>query len=176
MTEPRPTRDDAWLLAQLRPNQVEIATRNLERQGFEVFCPRKPETRRARNTFRTELRPLFPGYLFVRPQPGGQPWHAIGGTRGVSRLVALNGGPARVPHALVAELRNRWDHPGRTAPPLDNGPPLDKGDRVRVTLGPFTDFIATVEGLAPDRRVWVLIEMLGSPTRAALPRLALLPA
>ena len=34
--------------------------------------------------------------------------------------------------------------------------------------GPFTGFVATIETIAPDRRVWVLIEIMGGQTRVAV--------
>jgi transcriptional antiterminator RfaH len=39
---------------------------------------------------------------------------------------------------------------------------------VRITTGPFADFVAEVEKIAPDRRVWVLMELMGSETRVAV--------
>jgi transcriptional antiterminator RfaH len=45
---------------------------------------------------------------------------------------------------------------------------LKLGDQVRMTSGPFADFVATIETIAPDRRVWVLMEIMGGQTRVAV--------
>ena len=37
-----------------------------------------------------------------------------------------------------------------------------------MTKGPFAEFIATIESIAPDRRVWVLMEIMGGQTRVAV--------
>jgi len=37
-----------------------------------------------------------------------------------------------------------------------------------LTRGPFTDFVATIETIDPDRRIWVLLDILGAATRVAL--------
>ncbi len=37
-----------------------------------------------------------------------------------------------------------------------------------LTKGPFTDFVARIESIAPDRRVYVLMELMGAPTRVAV--------
>ena len=37
-----------------------------------------------------------------------------------------------------------------------------------LTTGPFADFVAEVENIAPDRRVWVLMEIMGGKTRVAV--------
>lgn len=155
-----------WYLAQLRPNSLRIAERNLLRQGFRVFCPLRVETRKAHTRFRTTESPLFPGYLFVRFDPEVSGWRAVNSTYGVSRLVAFGGRPAPVPAPLVAALRLRCDASGRIQPTED----LGSGDPVRIVAGPFADFVATVEELAPDRRVWVLLEIMGRPTRVVLSR------
>jgi transcriptional antiterminator RfaH len=36
------------------------------------------------------------------------------------------------------------------------------GDTVRISNGPFSQFIATLERVEPERRVWVLLDLLGS--------------
>ncbi len=33
---------------------------------------------------------------------------------------------------------------------------------------PFTDFVATIERVAPDSRVYVLMELMGAKTRVAV--------
>jgi transcriptional antiterminator RfaH len=37
-----------------------------------------------------------------------------------------------------------------------------------LTKGPFADFVATIESITPDRRVWVLMEIMGGATRVAV--------
>jgi transcriptional antiterminator RfaH len=39
---------------------------------------------------------------------------------------------------------------------------------VRITSGPFVDFVATIDNITPDRRVWVLMEIMGGQTRVAV--------
>jgi transcriptional antiterminator RfaH len=152
----------AWYLAQVRPNQCHIAEKNLARQGFPVFCPTQEETRRRGGRFVSEIRPLFPGYLFVSFNPASSAWRTINSTYGVSRVVTFGErGPAPVPRDLVAALMARCDEAGHLWPSQE----LKSGDKARVLSGPFAQFVATVESLAPQRRVWVLLDILGSQTR-----------
>jgi len=58
----------------------------------------------------------------------------------------------------------RCDASGKLLPPRL----LKPGDQVTLTTGPFTDFVATIETIAPDRRVWVLLEFMGGETRVAV--------
>jgi transcriptional antiterminator RfaH len=155
----------AWYLAQVRPNSFEIAEHNLVRQGFRVFCPKQEVTRRRAGRFVRVMQPFFPGYLFVPFDPASAEWRVINSTYGVSRLVHFGDHvPARVPQDLVTALMKRCDEKGCFLPPQL----LKAGDRVQVLSGPFAQFVATVESLTPQCRVWVLLDLLGSQTRASI--------
>lgn len=155
----------SWYLVQIRPNAFHIAERNLARQGFAVFCPRQEETRRRAGRFVTVQAPLFPGYLFVSFDETSAPWRVINSTYGVSRLVSFGDRrPALAPHELVAGLMARCDAQG-VLKPLQT---LATGDAVQVISGPFSQFAATVEQFEPNKRVWILLELLGSATRMAV--------
>lgn len=156
---------ETWRLAQLRPNCLAIAERNLTRQGFRIFCPTEEITRRRGGRFVTVTAPLFPGYLFVCEDEGAAPLRAINSTYGVSRLVTFSEQfPAEVPKAIIAGLMSRCDESGMLKPVES----LTPGEDVRIVSGPFADFVGTVENLGPQERVWVLLELLGGPTRVAL--------
>lgn len=150
-----------WYVALVRPNSVEIALRNLLRQGFEVFYPREFETRRKGTKFVDVVRPVFPGYLFVSLAVDGSDVRKVNSTYGVARLVSFGGAPARVPNDLVATLRQRCDRDGFLLPP-DR---FASGDQVVLSSGPFANFVAEVQSIAPDKRVWVLLEVMGSQAR-----------
>ena len=45
---------------------------------------------------------------------------------------------------------------------------LKPGGQVALTKGPFANFVAEVEKIAPDRRVWVLMEIMGGQKRVAV--------
>lgn len=91
-------------------------------------------------------------------------WSAVNSTYGVTRLVSIGNTPAPVPTALVDQIILRCDRKGKLLPPRL----LKPGDQVTVTKGPFTDFVATIERIDPDRRVYVLMEMMGQQTRIAM--------
>lgn len=155
--------EQAWFLAQFKPNCQHIAERNLQRQHFPVFLPQQRVTRRQRGRFVEALQPLFPGYLFVSFDPASGGWRKINATYGITRLVAFGNDPAPVPPALLAALMARCDGEGALQPPCAFTP----GDEVRVTKGPFADFVARIEELDSQERVWLLLDILGRPTRVS---------
>ncbi len=154
-----------WYLVQLRPNGRLMAGRNLVRQGFSVFCPTCPVTRKRGPKFVKSWQPLFSGYLFLGFDPNTAPWRAINSTYGVSRLVSFGGeAPKAVPNALIDGLRRRCDDAGHMLPPER----LEPGDKVRILSGAFADFVTTIDAVGGNQRVWVLLDLLGSKTRVSL--------
>lgn len=153
-----------WFLAQLKPNCANIADKNLKRQGFQTFLPMEEETRQRNGKFVTALRPLFPGYIFVAFDIAHGFWRTVNSSYGITRLVSFGKEPTAVPLDIVSQLMLRCDAQGKLLPPKL----LQAGDQVTVTKGPFANFVAEVEKIGPDRRVWVLLEMMGSQTRVAV--------
>ena len=151
-------------MAQLKPNCANVADKNLKRQGFRTFFPLVETTRKVQGRFVTSKRPVFPGYLFVSLDPERGLWRAINSTAGVTRLVEFGEGPASVPHDLVEQLMERCDAAGKLLSPQI----LKAGDRVEITSGPFASLVAEIEKIAPDRRIWVLMNVMGSKTRVSL--------
>ncbi len=157
-------RNTSWFLAQMKPNCANIAEKNLKRQGFNTFLPLEEETRQRNGKFITAMRPLFPGYIFVAFDVARGLWRTVNSTYGITRLVSFGKEPTPVPRDLVSHLMLRCDAKGKVMPPQS----LEPGDQVTLTKGPFANFIAEVEQIAPDRRVWVLMEIMGGQTRVAV--------
>jgi transcriptional antiterminator RfaH len=157
-----------WHLAQLRPNGSSLATRNLLRQGYEVFNPKHMVSKRRALRFVPREEQLFPGYLFVGLGQAKRQWGPINGTLGVARLVGFGGSAAVVPVSLIAELRRRCDAAGMMLPVPDLAP----GDTIRIVAGPFAEFVSKVEKIDADQRVWVLLDILGRASRVQLDRAA----
>lgn len=156
--------DQNWFLAQIKPNGDRLAEENLLRQGFRVFSPKVARTTRRSGRFRKELRALFPGYIFVGVCARIAQWRPISSTLGVQRLVSFgSGGPSRVSNELVALLKERCDETGTV-----QGAPLKKGDLVRIRSGPFSEFVASIEGVPSERRIWVLLDIMGRGRRMAM--------
>ena len=156
--------EKTWFLAQFKANTHKIAERNLRRQNFDTFLPLKEETIRRAGRFATLMRPLFAGYLFVAFDASKGGWRAINNTYGITRLVGFGDTPQPVPAELISGLMQRCDEDGRLSPTRV----LQPGDAVAISGGPFAEFAATVEKVAPDRRVWVLLDLMGRTTRVAL--------
>lgn len=156
--------EKCWYLAQLRPQSHQVALRNLDRQGFETFLPRIELTRRHGTGFSTRAQPLFPGYIFIEFDVLRDDWHKINSTSGVSRIVSFGGRPALVPKEIITSLLARADQNGL----ISSASTTEVGSEVKLLTGPFADFVAKVDVIEPDRRVWMLIEILGRTTKVCV--------
>src|SRR5262245_32172131 len=150
-----------WAAAQLQPQRDTLAL-FLRQAGFETYAPRLRERRtvQGRKVVRTPL--LCPAYafVFIRMQ-----WHAARYCPGVARLVMDGVQPARVPDAVIDEIRSR-ECGGLIELPK---PPLARpGDAVRILRGPFEGRLAIYAGMKPRQRVEVLLSLLGSSQRMTL--------
>ena len=141
-----------------------MAARNLARQGCDVFLPLMEQTRRTAQQFRTELRPLFPGYLFVGLQTQAPSWRTLNSTLGVARGVSLDGTYRPVPETLITQLQSQCDEAGV----FRAQDVFRSGDVVQIQTGPFASFLAEVENMAPDQRIWVLIDLMGQKSRVTV--------
>ena len=151
----------SWFLVQYKSNSHRVALRNLHRQGFETFLPTQDVTQPKSTKFVQQLKPLFPGYMFVAFKRESASWRQINSTIGVSRLVSLDGQPRELPLGLVSGLVLRCDASGKILPPAQ----ISAGDEVQVVSGPFANFIATVENIDAEHRIWVLIDFMGQGAR-----------
>lgn len=153
--------DTRWFLAQVKPNCGGIAQRNLKRQGYQTFFPLEDITQHKRGQFVTAKQPLFPGYIFVGFDPACGLWREVNSTFGITCLVSFCSAPAPVPHDIVSHLMARCGGNGTLLPPKQFQP----GESVWLTQGAFANFMAEVESIDPDKRIWVFMDIMGRQTR-----------
>ena len=102
-------RIERWYTAQVKTNYYKIAEHNLNRQGFNVFYPKHKITRRIGAKFREELRPLFPGYIFVEESEISASITKVNSTRGLIRVVNSDSKPCQTPTSFIEDLKARCD-------------------------------------------------------------------
>lgn len=151
-----------WYVAQLKPNGHAKAVANLNQQGFETFMPMRRKTVRHARQVREVLRPIFPGYLFIRFGAERSDWRKINSTFGVTRLISFEKAlPAAVPDQLMQGLQARCDA-AHVLQPLDD---LKVGERVKMLSGAFGEFIGEIETFVANDCVRLLLDFMGQVTR-----------
>ncbi len=161
-----------WYAVQCQPHRERAAALHLANQGYAVFLPWRQKTRRHARRVETVLRPFFPGYLFVRFDPACARWRPVNGTFGVVRIVMQGDRPAPAPRGLIETLMDCCSENGVLAWQPDLAP----GERVRVSDGPFADFVGELEELDDTGRVCVLLDIMGGRIPTWLDRASVIPA
>ena len=160
-------KSDNWYVAQLKPNGFERAISNLNRQNFETFMPMRRKTVTHALQLKEVLRPIFPGYIFVRFGSQHSDWRKINSTFGVGRLVSFRAQqPAAVPEGLMLALMERCDEKA-VLRPLDD---LKAGEAVKMMTGSFAEFVGEIEAFVAADRLRILFDFMGQKTRLDVPR------
>ena len=136
-----------WAAAQLENNRVSLALHCLKLSGYRVYAPRLRTYRVSHGGRRVEERPLlFPSYAFVLVVTG---WWQARWAPGVIRLImAGDATPAAVPDSVIDGLRAS-EHDGLIE--LPKPPRFRRGDKVRITDGPFREHLALYDGQTAHR-------------------------
>lgn len=155
-----------WACAQLHAQREQLALHCLQIAGFATYLPRIIERRVIRGRMTDAVRPLFPAYTFIWIVDH---WWSAMRTPGVIRLI-MNGStsPARVPDGIIDELRRREQADGLIRLPEPRG--LQRGDKVLIRDGPFTNLVAVYAGMSGHQRVAVLLALFGGEKRVTLPK------
>jgi transcriptional antiterminator RfaH len=160
-------KSDNWYVAQLKPNGFERAISNLNRQNFETFMPMRRKTVSHARQLKEVLRPIFPGYIFVRFGSQHSDWRKINSTFGVGRLVSFRAQqPVAVPEGLMLALMERCDEKA-VLRPLDD---LKAGEAVKMMTGSFAEFVGEIEAFVAADRLRILFDFMGQKTRLDVPR------
>lgn len=150
-----------WYAVNTLPAAELRACANLARQGWQHFCPRVARTIRSGRRVKTELRPLFPGYVFVALDPLRDAWRSVDGTFGVRHIIRSGDRPSPLPEGVVEALQAMSAGLGR----VDFSCRLAVGQRVRFLAGPFADMIGALEQMDGSGRVQVLLTLFGRETQ-----------
>lgn len=159
---------ERWFAVCCKPRQELIAQENLQRQGFHVYLPRIRLKRRRQGKWVDVIEVLFPRYIFIRVDPVKNSIAPVRSTRGVVGLVRFGGQPAVVADEVMDALFRRED--SDTNLHQDNHPLFGFGEAVRLTEGPLAGMEGVFVQDDGEKRVIVLLEMLGKANKVRVNR------
>ncbi|MEE8338424.1 MAG: transcription termination/antitermination protein NusG [Dehalococcoidia bacterium] len=141
-----------------------IRTMDMGDRIFEVVIPIEEEIEIHQGQRRTVQKKMFPGYVFVQMVMNDDSWYVVRNTPGVTGFAGSTIEDRSKPTPLDDEEVGRILRQMQTAQPRINiGFKL--GDTVRVSDGPFADFLGTVDEINFDKgKVRVLVTMFGRET------------
>ena len=159
---------DCWFAVYCKPRQEAVAEENLLRQDFRVYLPRVGIRKRRRGQWCDAVEVLFPRYAFIRIDPLRRSTAPVRSTRGVVGLVRFGGQPAVVPDAMMNALMEREDDASGLH--LDSGARLRIGERIKLLEGPLAGIEGVFTEQDGEKRVVVLLDLLGKANRIKVDR------
>lgn len=137
-----------------------IETMNVGDKIFQVLVPTEKEVEIKGGERRTNIRKMFPSYILVQMELSEEAWRVVRNTPGVTGFVASGGQPVPLSEEEVQHIMNRMNAP---SPRVKAS--FSKGDNVRITEGPFADFIGTVDEINAEKgKVRLMVSFLGRET------------
>jgi transcriptional antiterminator NusG len=116
---------------------------------------------------RKSQRKFFPGYILVEMDLDDTTWHIIKDTPKVTGFVGGSTNPTPLSEEEIRNILKQAEE-GAVAP-VQPKQMYQKGDRVRVIDGPFSNFIGTVEDVNPSHgRLTVMVSIFGRSTPVEL--------
>ena len=137
-----------------------IETMGMHDKIFQVIVPTEEEVEIRDGQKRSTRKRVFPGYILVQLTLDEESWYVVRNTPGVTGFVGTGTRPVSLSEEEVDTILDR----------MEEEQPRIKvsfriGETVRITEGPFADFMAVVDNLYPERgKVRVLVSFFGRET------------
>ena len=138
-----------------------VENRGMRDDIFEVAVPTEEYMDNKSGKKKVKERKMFPGYVLVKMIINDESWYLVRNTRGVTGFV----GPASKPVPLSDIEVKALGVQETILPPID----FKKNDVVKVSSGPFENFMGTIDSLNMEKRkAKVFVSMFGRETLVEL--------
>lgn len=144
-----------------------VETMGMDDKIFRVIVPEEEETEIKDGKKKVAMKKFFPGYVLAEMIMTDDSWYVVRNTPGVTGFVGSSGHGTKptplLPHE-VDQLLKRIGMADKTVK-VD----FELKENVKVTDGPFTDFMGTIENIDLDKqKVKVHVNMFGRETPVEL--------
>ncbi len=168
-----------WYIVHTYSGQEDLVKKNLDLRVqsldmqdriFEVLVPTEDEVIFKDGQRRSEKKKLFPGYILVQMTMDDESWYAVRNTPGVTGFVSTEDEYDKRPKPVPLEDKQIED----ILKQVESGPArvkigLVRGETVRITEGPFVDFIGSINDVDDAKgKVRVLVSFFGRETPVEL--------
>ncbi len=147
-----------WYVVQTKPKKESHVAKLFGLAGLESLCPKV-------KSFARGIQPLFPNYIFLRWDLSlAQNFHMIKFTRGVSRVLGLQGSPLSISDEAIQVIQERINQDQ-----ILEHQTMKVGSRVQVKRGILRDLIGVLEKpVSAEGRVAVLLSLYEREMKAVL--------
>ncbi|HLD01451.1 MAG TPA: transcription termination/antitermination protein NusG [Patescibacteria group bacterium] len=141
-----------------------VETMGLTEKVFEILVPTQDRVIVRGGKKATVKEKIFPGYIMIKMILEDDSWLAVRTTPGITGFVGVGDQPTSLSEAEVNNIQKFVSSP---APRFKTK--LSIGEAVKVTDGPFSDFLGTVNEVDEARgKVKVLVSIFGRETPVEL--------
>ncbi len=173
------TENRRWYIIHAYSGQEDRVKKNLEQRVqtmdvkdkiFQVIIPTEEEMEYKDGQKKINLKKIFPGYILVQMEMDDDSWYVVRNTPGVTGFVSAEDESANRPKPVPLEQ----EEVDRILNQIRSDEPRIKvgfasGQTIRVTEGPFIDFMGVVDEVYPDRlKIKVLVSFFGRETPVEL--------
>jgi transcriptional antiterminator NusG len=165
--------DKNWFVIHTYSGHEERVKKNLEQRMklmdagedvAQVIVPAEDEVEVRSGQRRTIAKKILPGYVLVQMEMSDQSWNMVRNTPGVTGFVGSGGKPVPLQQEEVDQILKQMT---AEVPRVKVG--FKPGQSVRVTDGPFTDFVGTVDEISTEKgKVKVFLSLFGRETPVEL--------
>jgi transcriptional antiterminator NusG len=141
-----------------------IKSMDTEGEISEIVIPTEDEIEVKNGQRRMVTKKILPGYVLVKMEMNDQSWGVVRNTPGVTGFVGSNNKPVPLQKDELDRVLKRME---AEVPRVKVG--FRKGQSVRVTDGPFIDFMGVVDDINVGKgKVKVLLSLFGRETPVEL--------
>ncbi|MAG59746.1 transcription termination/antitermination protein NusG [Candidatus Woesebacteria bacterium] len=141
-----------------------IETMSLEGNVLEILIPTQDRVIIRSGKKLTIKEKIFPGYLLVRMILTDEAWFAVRTTTGITGFVGAGTKPAPLSAGEVDNIEKFV-----SAPAARYKVKFSTGEAVKITDGPFSQFLGTIEEIDEEKgKVKVLVSIFGRETPVEL--------
>ena len=162
-----------WFVIHTYSGYEERVKKNLEQRikfmdsGSEILkvvIPTEDEIEVKNGQRRTVTKKILPGYVLVQMKMSDQSWSVVRNTPGVTGFVGSGGKPTPLEEEEVNQILRQME---AEVPKVKVG--FRRGQSVRVTDGPFIDFVGVVDEINTGKgKVKVLLSLFSQETPVEL--------
>lgn len=141
-----------------------VESMNMEESIFRVVVPMEDEVQVKDGKKKVIKRKVYPGYVLVEMIMTDDSWYVVRNTPGVTGFVGTGSKPVPL---QIEEAKIILKQMGMIEPKVKVD--FFVGENVRVTSGPFENFVGSVEEIYPDKgKLRVMVSMFGRETPVEL--------
>ena len=113
---------------------------------FRVVVPEEEEREIKNGKEKVSSKKTFPGYVLVQMSLSDDSWITVRTTQGVTGFIGVENKPQAIPQSEVDKILN---HTEEEKPKYET--PFSVSDIVKITSGPFADFIGTIDSIDQEK-------------------------